>query len=556
MISLQPKHLKRYRDTAWLLIKYGRSDLVRQSSLSEVLDGDAVPEGEHAEESHQLAQELAEDLEQRGPTFIKLGQLLSTRPDMIPEPYLSTLARLQDRVEQFPYEEAEQIITTELGKSVPRIFSHFDPQPIASASLSQVYRAHLQDGTAVAVKVQRPGVRERIVNDLDAFDDVAELIDKYTETGRRYGFTRMLELLRKILLGELDFRNEAHNLASMRRNMQQYERIVLPAPVQQWSSGRVLTMHFVEGEKIPNLKPGELEQETGVELAQELFSAYLHQLLADGFFHADPHPGNLLLTPQRRIAILDLGMAVHVPPRRQEHLVKLILSIAEGRGEVAAGVATKIGFPDKGFRKQEFQEQIAHLVSDNVDASLDRMKLGSIVLRIQTIAGENWIRLPEEITMVSKTLLNLDQSLATLDPHFDLNAAVRDQASEIMRFRQTHGFSLGKVYHALLETNEMVSMFPERMNKIMDLLAENQLKVDVNAVDETKLIGGIQKVANRITTGLLLAALIIGASLMMDVPTSLTIFGYPAIAMFFFLVAAFGAMGLIWQIVMRDRFDR
>jgi len=125
-----------------------------------------------------------------------------------------------------------------------------------------------------------------------------------------------------------------------------------------------------------------------------------------------------------------------------------------------------------------------------------------------------------------------------------------------MRFRQTHGFSLGKVYHALLETNEMVSMFPERMHKIMDLLAEHQLKVDVNAVDETKLIGGIQKVANRITTGLLLAALIIGASLMMDVPTSLTIFGYPAIAMFFFLVAAFGAMGLIWQIVMRDRFDR
>jgi ubiquinone biosynthesis protein len=338
--------------------------------------------------------------------------------------------------------------------------------------------------------------------------------------------------------------------------MRKFPSIFVPRPVEDYTTTCVLTMEYVGGEKIVDLRPCMLLEDERKMLADELFRAYLHQVLVDGFFHADPHPGNLLLTPNHQIGLVDLGMVVRVTPRLREHLADLLVSIAEGRGEEAASLATKIGFPNRDFRKSDFQEQIAHLVADSYDASLDRIHLGEVVLELNAIAANNGIRLPDEVTMLSKTLLNLDKSLATLDPQLNLNRSIRDHAGELMRRSQKPTLSAGSLFHALSESKELVGLMPERLNRIMELIAENQLKIDVDAVDERKLIEGIQKVANRITAGLLLAALIIGASLMMDVDTDMTLFGYPAIAMVFFLLAATGAIFLIVQILFKDRRQR
>src|SRR5215208_6178737 len=215
VVSLKPERLKRYKDVAMLLIKYGRSDLISAAGL----EGSVLPDEIAAESQTASAEDLAKDLERLGPTFIKLGQLLSTRADLLPGPYLVALARLQDHIEPFPYEEVERIVSGELGVRLSKAFADFDPTPIAAASLAQVHRAYMRDGRAVVVKVQRSGIRELIIQDLDALVEIAQFLDAHTEFGSRYEFANMLFDLRKSLLRELDFSLEAQNLITIGDNL-------------------------------------------------------------------------------------------------------------------------------------------------------------------------------------------------------------------------------------------------------------------------------------------------------------------------------------------------
>src|SRR5205807_3368099 len=212
-LSLKPERLKRYKDVVALFIKYGRGDLVQQTELTKISgNGDQGI----AKTAQAKAEEFASDLEKLGPTFIKLGQLLSTRADMLPEPYLDSLSRLQDDVEPFPFDEVEHIVSSELGGRLSKLFSEFEREPTAAASLAQVHRARMRDGREVVVKVQRPDIREQIVEDLEALEEAAEFIDAHTETGKRYEFSNMLAELRRSLLRELDFKREAGNLERLR----------------------------------------------------------------------------------------------------------------------------------------------------------------------------------------------------------------------------------------------------------------------------------------------------------------------------------------------------
>jgi ubiquinone biosynthesis protein len=548
-ISLKPQHLKRYKDIAWLLIKYGRSDLVKTAGLDE-----AILEEDHqlSEDAPREAKELADDLEQRGPTFIKLGQLLSTRPDMLPLPYIEALARLQDKVEPFAYEEVERIVNTELGVRLSKAFAEFDREPMAAASLGQVHRAVMRDGRQVAVKVQRPNIREQIAEDLDAFEEIAEFLDGYTEVGRRYEFTKMLGEFRKSLLRELDYRQEAQNLMTLGANLREFERLVVPQPLPDYTTSRVLTMEYVAGKNILSLSRLVMLDINGEALADELFRAYLKQILVDGFFHADPHPGNVFLADDGRIALLDLGMVAHVTPRLQERLLQLLLAISEGRSDDAARFAIQIGEKTDDFNAAEFSARVTEFVSAYQQADLKRIEAGRIVLQITQIAGDCGIRLPPDLTMLGKTLLNLDQVGWTLDPDFDPNAALRRNAAEILRHRVMKSFSPGNLFSSVLEVQDLVQTLPRRVNRILEHVANNDLEVRVQAIDETKLMAGFQKVANRITMGLVLAALIVGAAMLMQVPTSFQIFGYPGLAIIFFLVAAAGGILLVLNILFKD----
>lgn len=548
VVSLKPERLKRYKDVAMLLIKYGRSDLISAAGL----EGSVLPDEIAAESQIASAEDLAKDLERLGPTFIKLGQLLSTRADLLPGPYLEALERLQDQIEPFPYEEVERIVSGELGVRLSKAFADFDPVPLAAASLAQVHRAYMRDGRAVVVKIQRPDIRDLIVGDLEALGEIARFLDEHTELGRRYEFENMLVNLRKSLLRELDFTIEAHNLSTIGQNLAEFEDIVIPESIDDFTTTRILTMEYISGKKITALNPLRLLEIDGSLLAEELFRAYLKQFLVDGIFHADPHPGNVFLTDDDRIALLDLGMVGRVTRTFQDNLLRLLLAISEGRGEMAAQAAIKMGEAKEGFDRGAFERRITDLVADNSDAILSRMNAGKVTLDITKIAADCWFRLPPEFTMFAKALLNLDRVVYTLDPNFDPNIIIRERANEILQQNILKSVAPSNLLSGVVDLKEFAEKFPTRVNRILDAVGNNELRFKVDAIDEKVVLEGLQKVANRITLGLVVAALIVGAALLMRVETSFRIFGYPGLAMIFFLLAAAAGFVLAFSIVFYD----
>jgi ubiquinone biosynthesis protein len=546
-VSLAPRKLKRYKDIAWLLIKYGRSDLA--SGLGP--DAELAPEERPAPAA--LAEELANDLERLGPAYIKLGQILSTRGDFLPPAYVQALARLQDRVEPFPFADVERIIAEELGVRISKAFSEFEATPLAAASLGQVHRARLRDGREVAVKVQRPNIRESMADDLAAFAEVGRFLDRHSEFAEIFEFEKMVEEFKRTLIQELDYRKEAANLVTLGANLAEFPAIFVPQPVPDFTTARVLTMEFVTGKKVTALGPVERIDLDGAELAEQLLRAYLKQILIDGFFHADPHPGNVFITDDHRIALLDLGMVARIAPALQEKMLKLVLAVSEGNSDRVAELAVEIGRKKENFEPEGLRRQVAELVGAYQSASLGELRVGRTLLEVARASAEAGLKLPSELTILSKTLLQLDEVGRTLDPTFEPNAAIRRDTADLMKKRMLQSASPGRLAEALLEAKEFAEKLPGRVNRVLDLVANNELKLEVDAIDETALIGGLQKIANRIALGLVLAALIVGAALLMQVPTDFRILGYPGLAIIFFLAATAGGVALIASIVWSDR---
>jgi predicted unusual protein kinase regulating ubiquinone biosynthesis (AarF/ABC1/UbiB family) len=547
-ISLKPEHLKRYKDIALLIARYGRPGLLKEAGLDEV-----VEDGARDPELARTGDALAADLERLGPTFIKLGQVLSVRPDLLPAEYADKLARLQDDVAPFPFEEVERIVNSELGLRISKAFAEFEPTPIAAASLGQVHRARLRDGRQVAVKVQRPGIHETIADDLEALEEIADWIDEHTDFGRAHHLREFLDEFRKSLLRELDYRREAQNLVTIRTNLEEFELIVMPAPVDDYTTSRVLTMDYIDGVKITKLSNVAKLELPGKELADELFRAYLNQILIDGFFHADPHPGNVFVTRDKRIALLDLGMVAYIPPQLQTNLTQLVFAISEGRSEDVVTYALRISQRTPSFDEPGFTRGVADLVATQQNRTLEQIQVGKIVFAMLEVAARHGLRLAPELGMLGRALLSLDQAGRILDPDFDPNEAIRRSAAEIMRRRMAQSVSPGRLFQNVIEVKEFAERLPSRVNRILDALANNDLEIRVQAIDENKLLSGFQKIANRITLGLLMAALIVSAAMLMQVGTTFRILGYPGIAMIFFALAAVGGVGLMLQIMRDDR---
>ena len=546
-LSLKPQHLKRYKDIALLLFKYGRGDVVQRSGLAELLPDERDASTQKAPASDQLA----DDVEKLGPTFIKLGQLLSTRPDIIPQAYADALTRLQDGCEPFPFSEVEQILEAELGVRLSKAFGSVDPKPLAAASIAQVHHATMRDGREVALKIQRPGIREQVLTDLEALGEIAQFLQAHTEAGDRYGLVLLFEEFRKSLLRELDFRQEALHLKRIGANLAEIPEIVIPKPIDDFSTSRVLTMEFIAGTKITELSPLTMLDIDGEHLADALFRAYLKQMLRDGIFHADPHPGNVFLV-DGKIALIDLGMVARITPALQSSLLQLLLAISENRPDDAVKTLLRIGHVREDADRMAFQRGVTDIIEQHQDVDLAEPKVGRAVLMLMKVSADNGIRLPPELAMIGKTLLNLDKIGQTLAPHFDPNAAIRRHASEITEEQIKKDISPGNLFNAAVELKNFVTNLPGRINRILDQVADNEFRIKVDTIDEATIMEGLQKVANRIALGLLLAALIIGAALLMRVETEFRLFGYPGVAILLFLAAAACGIGLVVAILMSD----
>jgi len=549
-MKISADHLKRYQQIARLLWKYGRRDLVQQMNVAQGLDADGETVAIVSDDA--VPEQLADDLEAMGPTYIKLGQVLSSRPDLLPPAYIKALCRLQDSIAPFSYDEVERIITENLGGRISKLFSRFDAEPIAAASLGQVHTAALRDGRPVVVKVQRPGIREQIAQDFEVLNAIASFLDEHTETGKRYRFRVQLEEFRLTLSQELDYEREAQNLVVMGRNLEEFERVCVPQPILDYTTRCVLTMEQVSGRKITAVSPlGLLEVPRG-ELLDELFRAYLKQILVDGVFHADPHPGNVFLTDDGRIALLDLGMIGHTTPAMQEQLLKLLIAISEGKSESAAELMIRIGQRTSSWNAQEFRRKIVQLLAMRQDQQLHQINVGRSVLQLAQIAAENGLHVPSELTLLGKTLLQLDEIGKVLDPHFDPNEAIRRDVAALMSQRMLRDATQGSMLSSVLELKGFMATLPSRLDHLLDMVTDAELEVKMRMVDAPMVVEGFEKIANRIAAGIVLAALIIGAALLMRVETTWRILGYPGLAMLFFLAAGAGGFWLVISTFVRD----
>jgi len=550
-MKLTSEHLQRYKQIARLLWKYGRSDLVAQMGIDQALEAEErepVPESRRG-----LPEQLADDLEAMGPTYVKLGQVLSSRPDLLPDSYLKALTRLQDKVKAFPYEEVEEIVHAELGVRISKAFSWFDPKPMAAASLGQVHLAGLRDGREVVVKVQRPNIVKVIADDFEVLQQIAEFFDSHTEIGKRRRFASTLGEFRLTITNELNYEREAQNLLTIGENLADFECIHIPKPIPDYCARRVLTMDYVQGTKITKLSHVALVEMNGAQLAEEVFHAYLKQVLVDGLFHADPHPGNVFITHDCRVALLDLGMVGHITPRMQENLLRVLIAVSEGKAETAADVITRMSETTEDFDAAAFQRRIGQVIVERHDQPLHQMDVGRTLLEVTHTAAEEGLYVPSELTLLGKTLLQLDEVGKILHPGFDPNASIRRHAASITSGRMKKTSTRGSMLNTVMEFKEFVAGLPLRLNKIMDAIAGSEVEVKVKAVDADLMMEGLQKIANRVTSGLILAALIVGASLLMRVETTFQILGYPGLAMLFFLVAAGGGIWLLVSIFVQDQ---
>ena len=536
-VAVLPEKLARYAAVASLLLKYGRN-------VGDTVDDEVPDEAPDA---------LASDLEKLGPTFVKLGQVLSSRPDLLPPAYLEALTRLQDSVKAFPFPDVQRIIEEELGARLSKAFSMFEETPIAAASLGQVHRAALRDGRLVAVKVQRPDIAKTVAGDLEALEEIAHFLATRTDAGKRYDLVGMVAEFRMALEAELDYVREATNLRLIGKNLEEFEAIVVPQPVEGYTSTRVLTMDYIAGTKVTQISPiVRLELQRDV-LADTLVRAYLKQIVIDGVFHADPHPGNVFVTEHGLLALIDLGMIGRLSPQMQDRLLKLLLAISEGRGEEAAEVAVTLGEKLPEFNEAGFRRAISALVGRIGHQSIAEFQIGRVFLELSSLINDNAMRAPAELTMLGKTLMHLDEVARALDPALDVNECVRRNGVDLMSRRMKKMASSGSLIAAVLEGKEFAAKLPGRVNRVLDALAASELKMKVEVIDDGAIIEGLQKVANRITLGLILAAMIVSAAMVMRVDTTFRILGYPGFAMILFLLAGIGAAYLAVQIIRHDR---
>jgi predicted unusual protein kinase regulating ubiquinone biosynthesis (AarF/ABC1/UbiB family) len=385
---------------------------------------------------------------------------------------------------------------------------------------------------------------------METLRKLAALADRGTAAGRKFGFADLLRQFEQSLTAELDYEREARNLVRFGELVSPYELLVVPQPVPDLTTRRVLTMSYVEGRKVTDVGPlGLTDVETGP-IVEQLFRAYLQSILHDGFVHADPHPGNLLLTPDGRLAIIDLGMVAHVSPRVPQRVVRLLAAISDDNGEQAAIVLADMGRPLEEYDANAFREDVTRLVSESV-ADGPALQAGSVLVELSRISGAHGLRPPPEMSLIGKALLNLDQSILHLDPEFAPAEAIRDNVGEILL--GSLKTSPGNLVAAALDAKEFTSQLPRRANRILESLADGTMRVTVDAIDEERLHTVLQRVANRLTLGLVIAATIIGAAMLIQVPTEHRFLGYPVIAMVLFAVAVLGGGSLAVWIVVTDR---
>ena len=589
---LSPRHVPRLAAMIGLFTRYGLRDIAKQQGLLALgaADEKDLPPDELANIEANAAG-FKTRLIELGPAYVKLGQVLSTRPDLLPKPFIRELESLQDDVGQIPLSEVEDAIEAELGGRLSKLFDFFDPDPLGTASLGQVHGARLRGGRAVVVKVQRPNIRAALADDIEFFKELAAFMSAHTSVGHRVDVIGVVQELERALADELDYRIEARSAAAFRRSLAQFPRLIVPKVIEAYSTEKVLTMERVRGVKVDAISPLARLDHDFTPVADELTRAYLKGITLDGFFHADPHPGNVFvvmpgtdnpLTPSEvvsderrelarpattplskleveaqqaaaplsddidvRLALIDFGMTARLSATMRDAATRLLMALGDSRGDDVAATLIEMGTPTEGFDRAAYVAEIATLIARNLDLTAEEVQAGRVLYEVIDLSYRHGLRLPAETTLLAKAMFNLDGVTRALDPTYTPLETIRAFGNEIAMARAKRDMSPRRIYQIAMESADLIAALPRRIDQITNRLANNDLQTHVDIPQLPSLIVALQKVANRVFSGLVLAGLLVASAMLMPYWRALGTIG--------FVIAAGITLYMVFTILVSDR---
>ncbi len=534
-------HLNRSRQIAGVLLSHGWDYLRNEQRTASEPAGAAV----NARPMH-----LRQALEELGTTFIKLGQILSTRADLLPPEYLAELTKLQDAAPSVAFEDIQQALVTELGGPIEQMFAQFDPVPLAAASIGQAHAATLWNGTEVVVKVRRPGVVEQVNEDLEILKELAATASRHWEFADRYDLPGLVEEFSQTLLSELDYIREGHNAERFAANFAADSHIHVPRVFWEMTTARVLTLERIRGIKINNLE-GLDEQGTDRRwLADYATNVVLKMVCEDGFFHADPHPGNFFIEPNGTIGLIDFGMVGVLDERTQELLAELLIAINHQDADRLLDVFLDLGVTRKRIDRASVRRDLERLLSAYWGLPLGELKVTALLNDVYSVMRRHHLHLPPNLDLLLKTVIMIEGLGVNLDPDFRLTKSLTPYTERLVLRRYSPFRWMRSFGRTSLDLAKLGAEMPQHLRRIVTAAEDGNLQIGMRPEGFDQVIDRLEKIANRIVLGVIAAAFINGLAVLVSVysPPGWERWGWIVFA-FGFLCALLLGLYLAWNIL-------
>lgn len=558
MIGKRIRHISRYRDIAITLIRNGFGMVVEETGIAQFL---SLPQRLFFEKKEKASKSVGERirivLEELGPTFVKLGQIASTRPDLIPEEIIRELEKLQDHVPPFSFQEVREIVQSELGEEIENIFLHFEDVPLAAASIGQVHRATLRNGEQVAVKIQRPNITTVIETDLEILQDLATLAEQRSELAAKYQIRDMMDEFSKSLREELDYTNEARNAEKIANQFKDDSTIYVPKVFWEYTTKKVLTMEYVEGVKFNEIDQLKKNGYNLKNLAERLAKGIFQQVFIGGFFHGDPHPGNVLVLPGEIIAFLDFGMAGRLTPDMRYHFSSLIISLMRQSTDGVIHSISAMGLIPDDVNMKQLRADVERMREKYYDVPLSQIRLGEAVNDLFRLAFQHSIRIPADLSLLGKTLLTVEGVVENLDPEFSILDIAEPFGRRLLKERYHPKNVAETVWKQVSDYGELILDFPKHMKEFASLAKRGRLRMEVGIPELDLFLKKLDQISNRLSFSIVLLSfsiimvgIIIGSSMNRQ---STLLWKFPAIEMGF-VVATLMFFWLLYSIFKSGRF--
>ena len=487
-------------------------------------------------------------MEELGPTFIKFGQLLSTRADLIPSDYIQELRRLQDQVPSFPFSQVKEVIEEELKYPLHILFASFEERPLAAASIGQVHKAVLPGKKEIAVKVQRPGIRKIIEVDLAILEEIASLLDKYTSIGKLYHLAAIVQEFKQMISRELNFYEEGRNAERFKKNFSEEKYIYIPDIYWHYTTPKILAMEYVDGVKLNNRERLEKEGFDKRKIVENLSKAFLKQILIDGFFHGDPHPGNIGVLTGEKLYFLDFGIAGFLREEQQQALGGLMLGIIYHDMEKVMSSLQSLTIISAETDHKNLGMELERLQEKYYDIPLKNLHLSQFLYELMEISFKQQFRFSPEFTLLAKTFLTLEGLIADLEPSFSIAELVAPFSKDFLRQKFSCRRILSLGHKQLGKYWRLLEIFPEHFTAILEKGAAGNVKFKVEFVDSERMLHHLNNMINRVSFSIVLASIIVGLCLALQF-AEVTLFRYIPLAEIGLILSALMGFWWLWSIL-------